>query len=193
MRPPNNDARALVANIGAIAAFSIIPLWIAAFLLALASCGAQPAANAPEFPDSSVASYSKNTNNCHDPLTDCQSLTDTLRVMGIPYPDVFARIAWAETQHGVTGVGEVNNLFGMQCADRACQDGCTANGYAVYAARIDAVSDLAMWVSIAPPHTNVGPDGTVYWEPAEMYLERRGWQPPHLMPRYWAYLQTLNQ
>lgn len=118
-----------------------------------------------------------------NPLDTCTTLADSIACWGIPYPEVFARIAFIETGNGTAGVGELNNLFGMRCHSRATQADCHPSGYGVYAAREDAIADLAMWGQYSP---------ALPGETAYEYLLRRGWQPRAWMPKYWQALNSLN-
>lgn len=118
-----------------------------------------------------------------NPLDTCTTLADSIACWGIPFPDVFERIAWVETGAGTAGVGELNNLFGMRCHSRATQDSCHHSGYGVYASREDAIADLALWVQYSP---------ALPGETAYEYLLRRGWQPRAWMPKYWQALNDLN-
>lgn len=115
------------------------------------------------------------------PPDTCATLACMLEAEGVPYPATFARIAWAETHAGATGVGRQGNLFGMRCHDRPTQCGCAA-GYGVYTTPRDAIADLAAWCALSPPLRGEGP---------YCYLRRRGWVPDTELGPYLTHLSEL--
>jgi hypothetical protein len=118
---------------------------------------------------------------CGGSVDTATTMAGYLRLHSVPYPEMFARVAWGETNFGTQGVGLMGNLFGMRCHDRDTQCGC-AYGYGIYLSHVDAICDLADWCMMAPP---------LEGETGYQYLARRGWQPCELMPGYIAYLETL--
>jgi hypothetical protein len=110
--------------------------------------------------------------------TNWFDLHATLHDAGVPFAQLFTRIAIVETGWDFrSGVGTLNNLFGMQARPGFTS---TENGYAVYTSRTTCVSDLAAWAYQDPPR--LGETGLAY-------LHRRGWNP---FPSYYVYLQQVN-
>jgi hypothetical protein len=107
-----------------------------------------------------------------------QDLHNALRQAGVPYAQLFTRIAIVETGWDFrSGVGAAHNLFGMQARPGYAS---TLNGYAVYHSRRQCIQDLAAWVFYDPPRPG---------EPGLHFLHRRGWNP---FSSYYVYLQQVN-
>jgi hypothetical protein len=121
------------------------------------------------------------TTTCPDTLPqphDAPALVAALQARGLPYAHYFASVAVVETGWDFRqGVGVHNNLFGMRSRPGYP---ATPHGYAVYAHRLQAIEDLAVWVAQDPPRAD---------EPAEAFLRRREWNP---YPGYYAYVAQVD-